>query len=81
MTRIDGQRAARSPRTPTGDNIGAVSTAAADEARRAGPARRAPRLRIGGVSADQADAFADLGLALLAAIAIVFMVMVATFRA
>ena len=35
---------------------------------------------LGGVSADQADAFGDLGLALLAAIAIVFLVMAATFR-
>jgi hydrophobic/amphiphilic exporter-1 (mainly G- bacteria), HAE1 family len=35
---------------------------------------------IGGVSADQQEAFADLGLALLAAIVIVFSIMVATFR-
>ena len=35
---------------------------------------------LGGVSADQADAFGQLGLALLAAILIVYMVMVATFR-
>ena len=35
---------------------------------------------MGGVAADQADAFADLGLALLAAILIVYLVMVATFR-
>ena len=35
---------------------------------------------IGGVSASQADSFKQLGMALLAAIAIVFVVMVATFR-
>ena len=35
---------------------------------------------VGGVSADQADAFQQLGLAVLAAIAIVFIIMVATFR-
>ena len=35
---------------------------------------------IGGASADQADAFKQLGLAVLAAIAIVFIIMVATFR-
>lgn len=34
---------------------------------------------IGGAAADQADSFAQLGLALLAAIAIVYIVMVATF--
>ncbi|CAG7844350.1 Swarming motility protein SwrC [Pseudoclavibacter triregionum] len=35
---------------------------------------------IGGVSKDQAESFAQLGLALLAAILIVYIVMVATFR-
>ncbi|WP_314149572.1 efflux RND transporter permease subunit, partial [uncultured Leifsonia sp.] len=35
---------------------------------------------IGGVSSSQSDAFAQLGLALLAAILIVYIVMVATFR-
>ncbi|WP_328461892.1 efflux RND transporter permease subunit [Actinoplanes sp. NBC_00393] len=35
---------------------------------------------IGGVSADQEEAFGQLGLAVLAAIAIVFVIMVATFR-
>jgi HAE1 family hydrophobic/amphiphilic exporter-1 len=35
---------------------------------------------VGGVSADQKEAFADLGLAVLAAIAIVFLIMVGTFR-
>ncbi len=36
--------------------------------------------KIGGVSADQDEAFADLGLAMLLAVAIVFVIMVATFR-
>jgi HAE1 family hydrophobic/amphiphilic exporter-1 len=36
--------------------------------------------QVEGVSGDQADAFGDLGLALLAAIAIVFLIMAATFR-
>ncbi|WP_067169926.1 efflux RND transporter permease subunit [Microtetraspora niveoalba] len=35
---------------------------------------------IGGASADQEKAFADLGLAMMLAVAIVFMIMVATFR-
>lgn len=35
---------------------------------------------LGGVSADQADAFGQLGVALLVAIAIVYLIMVATFR-
>ncbi|UJH70264.1 efflux RND transporter permease subunit [Ornithinimicrobium sp. INDO-MA30-4] len=37
-------------------------------------------VELGGVSSDQEDAFASLGLALLAAIAIVYLVMVATFN-
>jgi HAE1 family hydrophobic/amphiphilic exporter-1 len=37
-------------------------------------------LPIGGVSADQAESFSQLLLALLAAIAIVYLIMVATFR-
>ena len=36
--------------------------------------------RLGGVSSDQSDAFSQLGLALLVAIAIVYIVMVATFK-
>lgn len=35
---------------------------------------------MGGVGSDQSDAFTSLGIALLAAIAIVFIIMVATFR-
>ncbi|GIF36410.1 efflux RND transporter permease subunit [Actinoplanes xinjiangensis] len=37
-------------------------------------------ITIGGVGADQAEAFGQLGLAVLAAIAIVFIIMVATFH-
>ncbi|MGX1908870.1 efflux RND transporter permease subunit [Streptomyces phaeochromogenes] len=79
MTRIDGQRAATISAKPTGDNTGAVSadlTAKLDELKLPAGATAA----IGGVSEDQDDAFASLGLAMLAAIAIVFMLLVATFR-
>jgi len=38
------------------------------------------RVEIGGVLSDQADAFSQLGIALLVAILIVYIVMVATFR-
>lgn len=79
MTRIDGQRAATITAKPTGDNTGAVS---AELQSKIGaldlPA--GATARIGGVSEDQDEAFLNLGLAMLAAIAIVFMLLVATFR-
>ncbi|MET8133808.1 efflux RND transporter permease subunit [Streptomyces sp. NPDC005251] len=79
MTRIDGQRAATITAKPTGDNTGAVSadlTAKLKTLKLPAGATAA----IGGVSSDQSDAFKNLGLAMLAAIAIVFMLLVATFR-
>ncbi|GAA4291423.1 efflux RND transporter permease subunit [Streptomyces venetus] len=79
MTRIDGQRAATITAKPTGDNTGAVSTKLQSEIN----ALKLPEgatASIGGVSEDQDEAFANLGLAMLAAIAIVFMLLVSTFR-
>lgn len=79
MTRIDGQRAATITAKPTGDNTGAVSTSLQSKI----DALDLPdgaTATIGGVSEDQNDAFMKLGLAMLAAIAIVFMLLVATFR-
>jgi HAE1 family hydrophobic/amphiphilic exporter-1 len=79
MTRIDGQRAATITAKPTGDNTGAVSTKLQSEI----DALKLPAgatASIGGVSEDQEEAFANLGLAMLAAIAIVFMLLVGTFR-
>jgi HAE1 family hydrophobic/amphiphilic exporter-1 len=79
MTRIDGQRAATITAKPTGDNTGAVGT----ELQSKIDALDLPAgatAEIGGVTADQDDAFANLGLAMLAAIAIVFMLLVGTFR-
>ncbi|WP_369237773.1 efflux RND transporter permease subunit [Streptomyces sp. R21] len=79
MTRIDGQRAATITAKPTGDNTGAVS---ADLTSKLNSLKlpAGASAEIGGVSSDQDDAFANLGLAMLAAIAIVFMLLVATFR-
>ncbi|MFD8261893.1 efflux RND transporter permease subunit [Streptomyces griseoluteus] len=79
MTRIDGQRAATVTAKPTGDNTGAVSAQLQSKIK----ALKLPAgatAEIGGVSSDQDDAFKNLGLAMLAAIAIVFMLLVATFR-
>jgi multidrug efflux pump subunit AcrB len=79
MTRIDGSRAATITAKPTGDNTGAVSTALQSKIK-ALDLPEGATASIGGVSEDQEEAFLNLGLAMLAAIAIVFMLLVATFR-
>jgi len=79
ITREDGAQTATVSVTPSGDDLGSLTAALTAEV----DALDLPpgaEVTVGGVAADQADAFADLGLALLAAIAIVFIVMVATFR-
>ncbi|MGV9456007.1 efflux RND transporter permease subunit [Streptomyces sp. NPDC003635] len=79
MTRIDGQRAATITAKPTGENTGAVSADLQSKINGLDLPAGATA-EIGGVSEDQDEAFANLGLAMLAAIAIVFMLLVATFR-
>lgn len=79
MTRIDGSRSATVTAKPTGDNTGAVTTQLTSELKSLDLPEGATA-EIGGVSADQDEAFSSLGLAMLAAIAIVFMLLVATFR-
>ncbi|MFI2646241.1 efflux RND transporter permease subunit [Micromonospora fulviviridis] len=78
VTRIDGERSVSVTGSATGSNLGATT----QELQKKLDALDVPGATfvIGGVSADQADAFADLGLAVLAAIAIVFLIMVGTFR-
>ncbi|MFB4268624.1 efflux RND transporter permease subunit [Nonomuraea sp. GTA35] len=80
VTRIDGERSATvSAKAADSGNLGAVTQELTTKldglALSAGAS-----YEIGGVSAEQADAFSDLGIAMLAAIAIVFLIMVATFR-
>ncbi|MEV0727309.1 efflux RND transporter permease subunit [Polymorphospora sp. NPDC050346] len=79
VTRIDGERSVTVTGTGTGSNLGAI-TSALNERLDALDLPPGASVTVGGVSADQAEAFADLGLAVLAAIAIVFVIMVATFR-
>ena len=78
ITTEKGDRSAKVMLTPTGDNLGAIT---ADVTKRLDGVELPAGVTatIGGVSASQADSFAQLGIALLAAIAIVFIVMVATF--
>ncbi|MET9466270.1 efflux RND transporter permease subunit [Streptomyces sp. NPDC006544] len=79
MTRIDGARAATITAKPVGDNTGAVSATLASRIK-ALDLPAGATATIGGVGQDQSEAFGSLGLAMLAAIAIVFMLLVATFR-
>lgn len=79
VTRVDGERSATISATPTGQDLGALTTSLQSQLDELDvPAGSS--VAIGGVATDQQDAFADLGLALLVAIAIVYLVMVATFR-
>lgn len=78
ITSEKGERVATVALTPDTDDLGAVSrdvTAKLAEIELPVGATAT----IGGVSAEQAESFQQLGLALLAAVAIVYLVMVATF--
>ena len=83
VTTQDGDRAATVSLTPDKDaSLGPITIEVAGvvtELQDKMPAGSS-LLPIGGVSADQAESFGQLGLALLAAIAIVYLIMVATFR-
>ncbi len=79
ITTIQGLRSATVTVTPGSDDVGLAST----EVQQAVDGLDLPNgatAELGGVTADQADAFTQLGLALLVAILIVYVVMVATFR-
>lgn len=79
VTRIDGLRAATVSGRPSGDDLGAISVQL-QERLDGLDLPEGVQVELGGVSADQSAAFEALGLALLAAIAIVYLVMVATFN-
>ncbi len=78
ITTEKGDRTATVSLTPTGKNLGAISM---DVTKRLAKVKlpQGVTANLGGVTKSQADSFSQLGQALLAAIAIVFIVMVATF--
>lgn len=79
VTTVQGLRSATVSATPNSEDLGTASaevSAAVDRADLPAGATAS----IGGVTADQEESFSQLGLALLAAILIVYIVMVATFR-
>jgi HAE1 family hydrophobic/amphiphilic exporter-1 len=79
ITTIEGVRSATVSVTPGSDDVGTASSvvaaAVADADLPAGASAE-----LGGVTSQQGDAFQQLGLALLVAILIVYVVMVATFK-
>ncbi|HEX2289257.1 MAG TPA: efflux RND transporter permease subunit, partial [Pseudonocardiaceae bacterium] len=79
ISHTDGSRSAQITARPAADDLGAV-TAALQAKLDELDLPAGATAEIGGVSADQSDAFAELTLALLVAIAVVYMVMVVTFR-
>jgi HAE1 family hydrophobic/amphiphilic exporter-1 len=79
VTTIKGLRSATLTVTPSTDNTGSASAiVSAAVAKAKLPASATATL--GGVTTQQGDSFKQLGLALLAAILIVYVVMVATFK-
>ncbi|MCZ2404723.1 efflux RND transporter permease subunit [Paenarthrobacter sp. Z7-10] len=79
ITSSNGQRSAQVSITPSGNNLGSLGS---DVQQRLAPVTLPPgaTATIGGASSQQAESFGQLGLALLAAIAIVYVIMVATFK-
>ncbi|HLT62277.1 MAG TPA: efflux RND transporter permease subunit, partial [Microlunatus sp.] len=76
---VDGQRSVTITATPTGSDLGAVSAGlftAVDQV----DLPAGVTVEQGGASTEQQEAFTQLGLAMLLAIVLVFIIMVATFR-
>jgi HAE1 family hydrophobic/amphiphilic exporter-1 len=78
LSRVDGARSATVSATPNADDLGAV-TAALNTIVAETDLPAGATAVVGGVSADQAEAFSQLGLALIIAIAITYAVLVGTF--
>jgi hydrophobic/amphiphilic exporter-1 (mainly G- bacteria), HAE1 family len=78
ITSERGNRTARVSVAPSGDDLGAISEAVQTKLE-AVNLPSGVTTSVGGAATDQAESFEQLGLAMLAAIAIVYIVMVATF--
>ncbi|MFZ1409935.1 MAG: efflux RND transporter permease subunit, partial [Micropruina sp.] len=78
ISRVDGARTATVTASPSGNDLGgttaAITAGLADLKLPPGVT-----VRVGGVSQQQQESFTQLGLAMLVAIAIVYLIMVATF--
>lgn len=78
VTTVKGQRSATVTITPNSEDLG-TATASVNQALVSLDLPAGATAKIGGVSADQASAFSSLGIALLVAILVVYIIMVATF--
>ena len=79
ITTEQGRRTATITVPPASDNL-ATATASVTAALAAVDLPDGASAEVGGVASQQADSFSQLGLAMLAAILIVYVVMVATFK-
>ncbi|MGM7667879.1 efflux RND transporter permease subunit [Microbacterium sp. A93] len=79
ITTEQGRRTSTVTVPPASDNL-AVATASVAAALEAVDLPDGVSAEVGGVASQQADSFSQLGLAMLAAILIVYVVMVATFK-
>ena len=79
ITTQQGRRTATITVPPSSDNL-ATATASVTAALDAVELPDGASAEVGGVASQQADSFSQLGLAMLAAILIVYVVMVATFK-
>jgi HAE1 family hydrophobic/amphiphilic exporter-1 len=79
VTSTNGERTARISITPSGDDLGTLTTAV-DERLAGIDLPAGATATVGGASSQQAESFGQLFLALWAAVAIVYVIMVATFK-
>jgi multidrug efflux pump subunit AcrB len=80
VTQIDGTESVTVTATPTASDLGALTDTLQSRLDAATDLPAGVTATIGGSSQDQQDAFSQLGVAMLVAIALVFLIMVATFR-
>ena len=80
VTQIKGDPSVTITGTPSGTDLGTVSAAITTKLAGITNLPAGVSAEIGGAASDQQQAFSQLGLAMLVAIALVFMIMVGTFR-
>ena len=80
VTQIDGIRAVTLTATPDTEDLGALTQTVQSRLDGLPGVPAGVSVDLGGSSDDQAEAFRELGVAMLLAIVLVFLIMVATFR-
>jgi HAE1 family hydrophobic/amphiphilic exporter-1 len=80
VTQIDGTRAVTLTATPETEDLGALTQTVQSRLDALPGIPPGISIDLGGASDDQAEAFRELGVAMLLAIVLVFLIMVATFR-